>query len=597
DLKNPVNLGQAEASGQMVELLTRVQALPEAGADAAIDKVIAELFVMMDKKLRLTAMGAADQEKARIKAVLLKVRGMSPIDFELQNADLAKEAKPRFVDQLHHEAALFQEKMLKVIGGVSKIGKQLLHPQVIPMLRARLKAPAAVCDLTPADLKTRTELLATLNREGKPAPAVDKVAAFLGLNEQTKATFVEAIVDFQKRAFKILMTQNDRGVSPFLTMMRAKASGLPPQESAALLHQAFVETFPGKTHSYFEELINEKLKTYSDIRRIMSVREFARLSELDVDLMDVRTGYEMGRGSMGEGEGGENAGELGEEPNLVAIVRHLRLDRAQGEKIHAILTEHQKSIGLLFRQGEPGKTPFDALVKVFQSQGDKECVAAFLTTLQNRVASGTVTYFEIMLDRNRETWRRLEKALPDDAYAALAHLGLDLMKVKTGYNPFTGDGCSWEDLEYQEKGERTRKKHGIEKKATVTALFTLMSVQDETVKDKVVKALQEGQKKAFALMSQPGENGNAPIDQLKLTGGAEGMKVFFQALMGKVKGKETTFMKELETIKRDTLVKLKDILPNAPYQLFRSLNLDLLDIDAGYNIGFELMKRRVSSWW
>lgn len=597
DLKNPVNLGQAEASGQMVDLLTRVQALPEAGADAAIDKVIAELFVMMDKKLRLTALGAADQEKARIKAVLLRVRGMSPIDFELQKADLAKEAKPRFVDQLHREADQFQERMQKVVGGVSKIGKQLLHPKVIPILRSRLTAPTAVCDLTPAEQKSKAELLSTLNREGKPAPSADKVAAFLGLDVKARAVFVETIVAFQKRAFRILMTQNDQGVSPFLTMMRAKAGGLPPQEGAALLHQAFVETFPGKTHSYFEELINEKLKTYSDIRRTMNEREFARLSDLDVDLMDLRTGFEMGRGSMGEGSDGEGAGELGEEPNLVALIRHLQLDRELGEKMHAVLTEHQKDIVKLFRQGEPGKTPFDALVKVFQSQGDKESLAAFLTTLQSRVASGTDTYFEIMLDRNRETWRRLEKVMPADAYAALAHLGLDLMKVKTGFNPLTGEGCTWEELEYIEKGERMRQKHRIEKKTTVGELFTIMSVQDAKVRDQVVKVLQEGQKKAFELLSQPGMSGEAPIDQLKFTGGAEGMKVFFQVLMGKVKGRETTFMQELEKIKRDTFVKLKTVLPNAAYQLFRSLNLDLLDIDAGYNLGFEVMKRRVSNWW
>ncbi len=595
DVKNPVNLGQAEVSEHLVDLLGNIRNLPETDLDAALDKVVGEMFAQLDKKFRLTALGSADRERARIKEVFKRARALSAVDFELQKAELAKEAKPQFVNQLHAEVESFQKKMQQMIGGVSKIGKQLLHPKVIPILRARMTAPLVTCDDSPEETRKKYELLSTLNREGKPAPSVEKLADYLGLSDLTRQTFSQIIVNFQKQALKIFMTKSEQGSSPFLVMMRAKTSGLSGPESAALLQQAFVETFPGRAHSFLEELVGVKLKTYAELRKQLNEHTYSRFQELDVDLLDIRTGYEIGKGEWAAGNGGVES-DLGEEPNLVAVTRRLHLDQAQSERVHTILVEHQKAVGQLLRKGEPGKTPFDALQQVFLNQGSQEHMTAFLTTLQNRIGSGTETYFESLLECNRETWLRLERELPADVFTALARLNLDISKIKTGYNPFTGEACSWQDLEFQEKGERLRERHGIGKKAKMTDLFTLMSVQDEKVKEMVLKTLQEGQKKAFTLLSQPGESGEPPLDKLTLTGGAEGMKTFFKALMGKVKGKTTTFMQELETIKRDTFDKLKDVLPNAPYLLFRSLNLDLLDIDAGYNLGFEIMKRRVSSW-
>jgi len=44
---------------------------------------------------------------------------MPPVDLKLQKADLAKEVKPRFIDQLHVESDQFQQKMQQMLGGVT----------------------------------------------------------------------------------------------------------------------------------------------------------------------------------------------------------------------------------------------------------------------------------------------------------------------------------------------------------------------------------------------------------------------------------------------------------------------------------------------
>jgi len=126
---------------------------------------------------------------------------------------LAKEVKPRFIDQLHVESDQFQQKMQQMLGGVTKIGKELLHPQVVPTLRARLTSPTTVCETSPRDRKAKAEILGTLNREWKPSPAVAKVAEYLGLNETRKKSFSATIIAFQKRALQSLITKNDKGAS------------------------------------------------------------------------------------------------------------------------------------------------------------------------------------------------------------------------------------------------------------------------------------------------------------------------------------------------------------------------------------------------
>ncbi len=594
DLKNPVRVGQAQSGVIFGDLIDQACRLPEEEAETGTRKIVEAVFGFLGKKFNLSALNV-EAEKERMRGVLLKARALSPSDRELRKAELAGELKPRFIGDLHQEADVFMGKIARVAGGVGKIGKQLLSARVIPILELRLSNPEAFSTKPPEDSDEKRALLSNLNSAGKVAPTVAQISQYLKLEGKERETFEQRLIKFQKEALTVLMTRNSQGVSP-LAVILAGGPSLAGEEPGASFFNLLLDPMPGKECSYQEELIRLKLEALNDLRGVIEKGKFLRFTGLNLDMIDIKTGFS---GPLGLGRDRQStAGQGGDSPSFLAVCRTLGLDPRNSEPFRQLLIAHQKNLIGLFKNGAPGNTPLESLARMVSDPGDITLRAAFFQSLQEKVASESSTYLEKIMEADRVTLEGIQGLLPPEVFDRFRALNLDLMKIQAGFNALANIEYSLDDLEYQEKKDSVRNRFGIGARASLEEIFSALNLHDSVLQGKFRGIIQSCQKDAFNLLSQPGEDGKVPVDQLAtLAKNPKGRGTFFLSLMKKVKGSSETFIQGIESVKKKVNLELEKILGKNEFHLFRSFNLEILDIDSGYNPGFELMKRRVKGWF
>jgi hypothetical protein len=138
DLRDPVRAGQASGDRGM-KILGQLRRVP-AGIWNARKDGIADRHVAAVEKLRYKMLSDAERAaaKKRFIAMVEKIRAMSDTDFELEKGKIAEQFKggdrmQELIDEI--QARSPRARMPKV----SKAGRWLLNPQIIPILEARLK--------------------------------------------------------------------------------------------------------------------------------------------------------------------------------------------------------------------------------------------------------------------------------------------------------------------------------------------------------------------------------------------------------------------------------------------------------------------------
>ena len=142
DLNNPVRAGQASDSPGVVRLLQRLRAIPEKRWTARRDRVVARFVEKFNQHHYKMTPEEKKAETDRILALIDRARRMSDVDFEMEKENLAEELRPRNVlDDLRAEIEARQPYQRRP--RMSKTGRFLLSPIIIPILEERLAAGRA----------------------------------------------------------------------------------------------------------------------------------------------------------------------------------------------------------------------------------------------------------------------------------------------------------------------------------------------------------------------------------------------------------------------------------------------------------------------
>ncbi len=361
DLKNPINLGQAAVGTHQIKLIEEVYKLPQESANEGMENFVNAFMGHISKRFNLAAIGDVEKERKRLRGVMEKARALSPVDFELQKVELARELNPKMIEDLSSQAEKFFSQVSKMVGGASKVAKQLLHPTVIPILKERLAMPVLPPEYSPEDLAARAEVFGEIGPDGKTRPRLDKIFAFLKLDEKKKTDFEKLAIGFQKEAFKVVMIPSAQGLSPFSLMLsKGQIGGRKSEDADSVLFQKLSETIPGRTSTYQEELTRLKLRFYSDVRKVLSPGEYDRFVKLDLELMDINTGYDVFRGAKTGSSGPGVKSTLPDSPTFLAIAKTIGLDDSERISFRDIICIHQKQFRKILKSGKLGElTPAD----------------------------------------------------------------------------------------------------------------------------------------------------------------------------------------------------------------------------------------------
>lgn len=144
DLRNPIRVGQASTNDAAIRDLRRIRSVPQAKFNEVLEKILDGYIDKISKKHTLDEQ-EANKERERMRALLIKVRNMSDVDFELNKEQLAEEAKYKNkADILREEIARLQkeiseyEKKEKELSGDVPVVRWFLKPNMLPILKKRL---------------------------------------------------------------------------------------------------------------------------------------------------------------------------------------------------------------------------------------------------------------------------------------------------------------------------------------------------------------------------------------------------------------------------------------------------------------------------
>ncbi len=152
-LGQPERAGQAHDAGPAVGMLKRVRQMPERRYLFRRDAIIARVF---DRQADVAGLVMSDRERAqehqRLAKLLDKVRNMPDVDFSLQKSALAEEViRPILETEAKHQQAIEQ---LRRPNDLSKIGRFLLNPAIIPILERKLTLADSYEKIELANIKT-----------------------------------------------------------------------------------------------------------------------------------------------------------------------------------------------------------------------------------------------------------------------------------------------------------------------------------------------------------------------------------------------------------------------------------------------------------
>ncbi|MCX7703304.1 MAG: hypothetical protein N2234_04285 [Planctomycetota bacterium] len=144
NLRNPVRVGQASNNEPIISELRRLRKIPQARFNEMLEKMIDGYIEKVTKKHRLEEVEIS-KERERIKALLVRIKGMSDVDFELNKEQLAEEVKYKDKGEIIREEMKRLQKELseheqkqKELSGNSPVMRWFLRPDKLPVLRMRL---------------------------------------------------------------------------------------------------------------------------------------------------------------------------------------------------------------------------------------------------------------------------------------------------------------------------------------------------------------------------------------------------------------------------------------------------------------------------
>jgi len=293
DLKDPVRVGQAQGEHRDLEdHLETFRNLPEK-AWKPVAEALFEMYLSFEEKL----LGSFEPEKrkaemARLAKLVEKARAMNDQDFASEKGSLALEVIQPITEH-QDKAQELTTYFLKASGGLSKPGKYLLNPRIVPLLEAKLRHE---CETRPVDLDAIAGA-DSCKSCGSPAPArqrveslgaeprIEEVTDWLELSGEAARKTREAVAGAQYDLLTMLSADREDGrniLSEFLRKLMAK------QEAEAFVLLGLKA--PGTEKTYFERLAEIKEAAESRIEEAAGAAKFEKYRAAGVDLFKIKVG-------------------------------------------------------------------------------------------------------------------------------------------------------------------------------------------------------------------------------------------------------------------------------------------------------------------
>ncbi|MEW6025980.1 MAG: hypothetical protein AB1599_01610 [Planctomycetota bacterium] len=151
--KNPVRVGQAKSNEQAIEHLRKLREVPQDVYEQKRENILNRYFSKFEDKKGKMNEDEKAREKKRLFDLADRVRSMSAEDFELNKDDLAEEfiIKDR-AEELETQLKDILEYRHKDKGGLNKIGRFFLKPEMLGILETRLNTLKNFKPSEPANL-------------------------------------------------------------------------------------------------------------------------------------------------------------------------------------------------------------------------------------------------------------------------------------------------------------------------------------------------------------------------------------------------------------------------------------------------------------
>ena len=254
--------------------LYTISALPEDRWKPAASALF-DLFMTFEE----TLLGKFSEEKRatemdRLMALAVKFRAMPDDEFESQTEKIANEVvKP--VREFQKKTQEVQNDFMRASGGLTRTGKYLLNPRIVPILEARLKRP-------PDDGADEAPGRPTLESLGSE-PRFEQVAAWLGLDAEQSVKARDAIGGAQIELICMLSAPRDDGrniLREFLGLLMHQ------QENEAMTLLGGLA--PGEEKSYLQRIVEIKADADEKLRNCLSGEQFAQYLDANLDLFKMK---------------------------------------------------------------------------------------------------------------------------------------------------------------------------------------------------------------------------------------------------------------------------------------------------------------------
>lgn len=151
--KNPVRVGQAKSNEQAIEHLRKLREVPQDVYEQKRDNILNRYFSKFEEKKGKMNDEEKAKEKKRLFELSDRVRTISSEEFELNKAELAEEfiIKDR-AEELESQLKDILEYRHKDKGGLNKIGRFFLKPEMLGILETRLNTLKNFKPSEPANL-------------------------------------------------------------------------------------------------------------------------------------------------------------------------------------------------------------------------------------------------------------------------------------------------------------------------------------------------------------------------------------------------------------------------------------------------------------
>ncbi len=285
DLAHPIRAGQSGSNISEIEkLIGDLRDLPDNIFDYFCNKVIDHTITETELAFGKLDPEKRKQEKQRLVNIVKSAREMSDLDFTVEKQRLAKQFISRSDNVIakFKDLSDFEEDMH---GGISKIGKFLLDPAIVPLLKPRLDASFQVKQNA---IRAKNQIATEVN-EGKKKVSFDELAQLLELTSQQESLVAKYLFEGQKKLWEILQIprkDNKDIIKEIQEVKENQSRGVPKKDNSMI--KILSLRVPRKKVTYFEAMVEIQEKMEANLKIILKDNQFILYKQSGISLFDVK---------------------------------------------------------------------------------------------------------------------------------------------------------------------------------------------------------------------------------------------------------------------------------------------------------------------